>query len=75
VRSPFKPETVKKLYDMRNGRCSLVLKDETSDSSPVSVTSLQDFMNRPFDELWEYLNTPRQKRKSSTTDENHKQYG
>ena len=57
---PFKPETVQNLYDMRNGKCSLVLKDESTDGSPVTVTSLQDFMNRPFEELWEYLHTPRQ---------------
>ena len=72
---PFKPETVQKLYDTRNGKCTLVLKDESSDVAPVSVISLNDFMTRPFDELSDYLHTPRQKFEPSSTDENQKQYG
>ena len=72
----FNPETVQKLYDVRDGKCTLVLKDETSDGSPVQVISLDDFMNRPFEELWVYLHTPRQKSiEPSTTEEHLKQYG
>lgn len=40
------------MNDTRNGKCGLVLEDESSDSSPVSVESLKDFKKRPFDELW-----------------------
>jgi hypothetical protein len=73
---PFKAETVQKLYDTRDGRCVLVLKDEAGGaSSPIEVKSLEDFKNRPFDELWEYLMTPRQKIEPTTAKENLKQYG
>ena len=57
---PFKPETAQELYDMNNGKCSLVLKDESgADHPPFSVTSFEDFKNRPFDELWEMVTTPK----------------
>ena len=60
---------------MRNGKCTLILKDESTDRSPYEVKSLEDFMNRPFDELFEYLSTPRQRVEPSTAPEQHKQYG
>jgi hypothetical protein len=50
---PFTPENAQKLYDMRNGQCNLVLKDESKDRPPYSVDSLNHFMTREFDELWE----------------------
>ena len=35
---PFTPENVQNLYNMKNGHCSLVLKDEASgDKPPISV--------------------------------------
>jgi len=70
---PFSPETIQRLYDMRNGKCTLVLKDETSDTPPYSFTSLEDFKNRPFQDLLDYASTPKHKAEPATTEE-HKQY-
>jgi hypothetical protein len=72
---PFKPETAQKLYDMRNGKCFLSIKDEVNDSPPYEVKSLNDFMNRPFEELFDYLSTPIQRVEPSTPQGNLKQYG
>lgn len=54
---PFKAETVQKLYDMKNGKCSLAIKDESVDRPPYSVESLNHFMTREFDELWNWAST------------------
>jgi hypothetical protein len=70
----FNLETVQKLYDMKNGKCALILKVETGDIPPREVISLQYFMNRPFDELLDYL-TPKATSNSNKNTENHKQYG
>lgn len=44
---------------MRNGRCVLVLHDESKgDNPPVSVDSFQAFKSKPFDELYEIIITP-----------------
>ena len=42
---PFKPETVEKLFDMRDGDCGLVTIDEsgTGDKPPYSISSLHQF--------------------------------
>jgi hypothetical protein len=58
---PFTPETAQKLYDMKNGKCGLVVIDGSSDHPPVSVPSFEHFKNRPFDELWEMVTTPKYK--------------
>jgi hypothetical protein len=72
---PFTPETVQKLYDMRNGECTLVIINEIGDHNPYEVTSLEAFKTRPFEELWEMVTTPKYKMEPSTTQEDHKQYG
>ena len=73
---PFKPETVQKLYDMRNGNCSLVVIDEFGAAHlHVSVPSFEHFRDRPFEELWDLVTTPRYKMEPSTTQEHLKQYG
>jgi hypothetical protein len=47
---------------MKNGRCSLVVIDESGgDHPPVSVPSFENFKTRPFDELWELVTTPKYK--------------
>jgi hypothetical protein len=72
---PYKPENIQKLYDMRNGKCSLILKDESgSDHPPVEVTTFEAFKSRPWDELWEMVTTPRYKMEPSTTQDYQKQY-
>ena len=50
---PFSPDNVQKLYDMRNGKCSLVLKDETVDKPPYNIPKLESFKNSRFEELFE----------------------
>jgi hypothetical protein len=73
---PFTPETAQKLYDMKNGKCSLCIIDESGAAHyPVNVPSFEHFRDRPFDELWELVTTPRYKMEPSTTQEDHKQYG
>jgi hypothetical protein len=61
---PFKPETIQRLYDMRNGNCSLVMIDESGPAHPpvgIPSTSFEAFKNNPFDELWEWAITPKYK--------------
>jgi hypothetical protein len=40
---PFTAENFQKLYDMKNGQCSLAIKDETRDRPPYSVESPDHF--------------------------------
>jgi hypothetical protein len=57
---PYKPETIQRLYDMREGSCTLILKDESrGDKSPISIESFEDFRDKPFDELWKLATTPK----------------
>jgi hypothetical protein len=57
---PFSSDAVAKLYDMRNGNRSLVLKDESKgDKHPVNIESFEDFRDKPFDELWLLAITPK----------------
>ena len=58
---PYSPENVQKLYDMRNGACSLAIQDLTRDRPPYSVESPEHFKTRTFDELWDWAATPRTK--------------
>ena len=53
---PFKPETVQKLFDKRDSDCGLVIKDEsgTGDKHLYSIPTLHQFMNIPFDELFQW---------------------
>jgi hypothetical protein len=58
---PFTPETAQRLWDMKNGKCSLCIIDESGgDYPPVSVPSFEQF-KAPFDELWEMVTTPKYK--------------
>jgi hypothetical protein len=57
---PFKPETAQKLYDMRNGKCSLCIIDESgTDHPPINVPSFEAFKNSSFQEFWDMMTTPR----------------
>ena len=56
---PFTPENVDQLYSMRNGKCSLVLKDETRDKPPYDIPKLESFRNSAFEELFQWASTPR----------------
>ena len=56
---PFSPENVQKLYDMRNGRCCLVIRDQTQDKPPYDIPKLESFKNSRFEELFEWASTPR----------------
>jgi hypothetical protein len=61
---PFKPETVQKLYDMRNGNCALTMIDESGPAHPgvgIPKESFEAFKNGPFEDLWQNAITPRYK--------------
>lgn len=73
---PYSPENVQKLYDMRNGACSLAIIDETRDRPPYSVESPEHFKTRNFDELWDWSTTIRTKMDHSVNDQlQDRQYG
>jgi hypothetical protein len=56
---PFSVENVQKLYDMTNGRCNLVIMDESrGERPPYSVESFEHFRTREFDVLWDLVATP-----------------
>ena len=47
---------------MKNGKCSLVVIDESGrDHPPVNVPSFEHFKNSLFEELWEMVTTPKYK--------------
>jgi hypothetical protein len=73
----FNAETVQKLYNMRNGNCSLVIMDESrGNKPPISVDSFEHFKTRLFDELWDLVATPRYKMDRSYGDHlDDTQYG
>jgi hypothetical protein len=58
---PFNPETVQKLYDgpKYEGKCNLVVINESSDHPGFGNIPLEHFKSMPFDELWEMLTTPK----------------
>jgi hypothetical protein len=60
---PFTPENTQRLYDMRNGTCNLVIKDEsgTGDKPSYSIPKLESFKNSAFEELIEWASTPHTK--------------
>jgi len=58
---PFTAENCDAVYSMRNGRCALVLKDESKDKPPYAIDSYNHLKTREFDELWEMLSTPKYK--------------
>ena len=68
---PFKPETVEKLFDTRDGDCGLVIMDESGvgDKPPYSIPTLHQFMNTPFEELIEWASTPNYKLDRSYKDQ------
>ena len=57
----FSADNVQKLYDQRNGKCALVLKDETQDKPPYDIPKLETFKNSSFPELFEWASTPQTK--------------
>jgi hypothetical protein len=74
---PFTAANAEKLYDMRNGNCTLILKDESKgDKHSYSVESFEHFKTFEFDELWEMIATPIYKLDRSIKDQlNDAQYG
>jgi hypothetical protein len=59
---PFTAFNAEKLYEMRNGNCTLILKDESKgDKHSYSTESFEHFKSREFDELFEMLSTPKYK--------------
>ena len=68
---PFKPETVQKLFDMRDGDCGLVIMDESGvgDKPPYSIPTLHQFMEVPFEELISWASTPNYKLDRSYKDQ------
>ena len=58
---PFKPETAQKLYDMKNGKCGLVIIDESNDHPGFGAVPFESFKNSSFQELWDMVSTPRTK--------------
>jgi hypothetical protein len=59
---PFTKENIQKLYNLKNGRCSLVLKDESrGNKPPYEVESFEHYKTMEFDELWDWASTPRTK--------------
>ncbi|CAN5537016.1 hypothetical protein BH18THE2_BH18THE2_37580 [soil metagenome] len=50
----YNPENVQKLYDMRRGPCSLIIKDESRGDTPhIVVESFEDFKNKSIDDILE----------------------
>jgi hypothetical protein len=51
---PFTKENIQKLYNLKNGRCSLVLMDESrGNKPPYEVESFEHFKTMEFDGLWD----------------------
>ena len=73
---PFTPENIDSLYAKRNGKCILVLKDESQDRPPYSMDSFDHLKTRTWDELWDWATTPRTKMDRSVNDQlQDRQYG
>ena len=50
----YSPENVQKIWDMRQGPCILIIKDESrGDTSPIAVESFEDFKNKSIDDILE----------------------
>ena len=45
---PFTSENVDSLYAKRNGKCILVLQDQTQDKPPYEIPKLESFKNSSF---------------------------
>ena len=73
---PFNEENLKSLYDMRPskepGSVSLILQrigyDDIPKDHPYLIENYEDFASRPFDELWDYVSTPKYKLDRSSRD-------
>jgi hypothetical protein len=73
---PFTGENCDALYAKRNGKCILVLKDESQDRPPYSMDSFDHLKTRTWDELWDWATTPRTKMDRSVNDQlQDRQYG
>ena len=67
--TPFSAKEAQRLYDMRNGKCSLCVIDQTGgDYPPVSVPSFDSFRDSAFSEMFELLTTPKLKMDRSYRD-------
>jgi hypothetical protein len=72
---PFTPENCDELYSKRNGKCLLVLKDESKDIPPYAMDSFDHLKTRTFDELWDWVTIPRTKMDRSVNDQlQYRQY-
>lgn len=59
---PFSAKEAQRLYDMRNGKCSLCVVDQSgTDYPPVNVPSFESFVSGAFTEMFEMLTTPKLK--------------
>ena len=73
---PFNEKNLKSLYDMRPGKepssVSLILLrigyDDIPKDHPYLIENYEDFANRPFDELWDHVSTPKYKLDRSSRD-------
>ena len=58
---PWNNQNLDKLYERKNGKCELVLKDETQDKHQYSIPKFESFKNSSFPELFEWASTPQTK--------------
>jgi hypothetical protein len=73
---PFNQKNLKSLYDMRPSpepsSVSLSIMRVGYDGNridwPYQIEKYEDFANRPFEELWEYVSTPKYKLDRSIRD-------
>ena len=78
---PFNLKNLEQLYSTCSNPADrktifLVIKNEGTDESPRHITNHEDFKNRPFDELWEWVITPRFSLDRSVKDQlQDRQYG
>jgi hypothetical protein len=56
---PFTLENLEQLWTLRRHRISLRIKNESAGDSPDRGIEKYDDFKKPFDELWEWANTPR----------------
>jgi hypothetical protein len=79
---PFNEENLKSLYDMRPGKesssVSLILLrigyDDIPKDHPYLIENYEDLSSRPFDELWDYVSTPKYKLDRSYRDARREPY-
>ena len=73
---PFNQQNLKTLYEMRPAEepasVNLVIQKLGYDNNPIDhpyqIQKYEDFANRPFDELYDYMSTPKYKLDRSARD-------